>query len=449
MADSEGGTSQSEEMEIGIGDAPQAPPPAPFKGPAYPSRKRPASQSPPGSIRNPRPMSDAELSKLSSKVMESRKILNETVINVDKKDAGRIKAATDQILTAFRTVHQAYKVLAERLDDYADLQEVLMKGYDREASNKALKEEMAVMVREEVAKAVKDQLSQAAAQPKPGPPTFASLFRETNNQETTLLSAETTQKPPTTEFSISPMIGHADKFASAMEVREKLKSVIVPCQFNLRVVRLINVPNQKTVRVIAESVDLTKLSRSEKLRDAGLCVSVRPKMRPRLVIRNVPTDIRQEDIAKTIIEDNMLEVDPSEVKFVYRYPARPNRRGVSCVIETSAKIRDKLLNNGRLYVGFTSCRIEDHILIKQCYNCLGFGHLARECQKPKVCANCAGPHSARECRDHLLLKCQNCYSAKMHDTAHSATDARNCPVLRRRIEDKTRSIDYADTTRDE
>lgn len=409
-------------------------------------------------------------------VNQNKRLMASVIKNENVKSSSVMVNAINKMTANFMTVVEAYRTLAARLEMIEDLQEIV--NNNKPAPNlvnspESFKHEMVTLIRKEVAEAVSQQFTQAAQcvsqenvahiianemkqavsiskasvtpAPRKSPPTsFAEIFRQglDSGKSSSTLSAKT--QTNAIEFLVVPMIGFADKFNSSTEIRNKFRSVITPTNFGLRVRHLITLNTKKAVKVIAESVNLEKLSRSEELRIAGLAIETRPKLRPRLIIKDVPTDIAPDRFIPAIVAGNSLDAGQDDIKLVYRYPVSQHRKGVSCVIKTSAKVRDKLMSSGRVYIEFYSCRIEEHILIKQCYNCLSFGHIAKDCQKPKICSACAGPHSSKDCRDNLNLKCHNCSTAKLNDTAHSATNSTKCPILMRRIEEKARSINYVD-----
>ena len=49
----------------------------------------------------------------------------------------------------------------------------------------------------------------------------------------------------------------------------------------------------------------------------------------------------------------------------------------------------------------------DHVYVKRCFNCAGFGHNANDCRNKRSCAHCAEDHDTRSC-EAKLGKCINC-----------------------------------------
>lgn len=93
----------------------------------------------------------------------------------------------------------------------------------------------------------------------------------------------------------------------------------------------------------------------------------------------------------------------------------------------------KLLDAGRIKVGWVSCRIREAIKVVRCFRCLDYGHLARACKGPdrsKLCLKCGeANHKIEACqKDARCLLC-----AALKDTAINSehiTGSRTCPRFR-------------------
>lgn len=91
------------------------------------------------------------------------------------------------------------------------------------------------------------------------------------------------------------------------------------------------------------------------------------------------------------------------------------------------------------------CRFADYVKVLQCYRCLSFGHFAKDCKRGSFCGHCAGIHATRDCMNRdLEAKCHNCSqgTAASANLSHSALDPNKCPILRRKIMEKTHNINY-------
>lgn len=182
-----------------------------------------------------------------------------------------------------------------------------------------------------------------------------------------------------------------------------------------------------------------------KLALSGLGLDIRQVngINPRLIVRDVPAELSKEDFIAGLVKQNLGGTDTAEIRMVYRFPAC-DRGAVSVVIEVSPEVRRKLIQSERIYMGWTACRIADHVRITQCFKCLGFGHISKNCKGDKdTCGHCGEAHESRACTNKSgQLRCHNCTNARMTVTDHSALDAQRCPIIQRRLEECMRRIQF-------
>jgi len=172
-----------------------------------------------------------------------------------------------------------------------------------------------------------------------------------------------------------------------------------------------------------------------------------PKLRnPRLVIYNVPQDIKVENMEETILTQNpelgLVQGDIG-TKFMYR-----TKRGrVNMVIEVSSDTRKKLLHS-KLKLGWLICSTEDYLVAKRCFKCSRFNHTHQECRGEETCPLCAGQHKLKECTAQATqYKCTNCMLYNRYNKeekiseCHSSLD-KECPSLCAVLEKYRLNTDY-------
>lgn len=233
--------------------------------------------------------------------------------------------------------------------------------------------------------------------------------------------------------------GGAD-FADASATMNAVLDAIKPAESGVRVDR-INKGRNKSVRIVAAPSEIGKIK--PVLSNIGLDIKHYEKLCPRILVRDVPADMDHEEFFRGLIKQNLDESDAGGVKVIYWYPAR-DRKNTSVVLEVSPEIRRRLLDQGRAYLGWTSCRVVDHLRVTQCFKCLGFGHISPNCRLGSdVCGHCSGGHETRSCANRRdPPKCFNCSSARLPSLGHSALDTEKCPILQRRLIDRSRRIQY-------
>eukprot|EP00116_Pleurobrachia_bachei_P007134 sb/3467396/ len=121
-------------------------------------------------------------------------------------------------------------------------------------------------------------------------------------------------------------------------------------------------------------------------------------------------------------------------KFDVVYVGKSGTRETAPVgVRVSCDIRDLLTRKGRVYVGNTSCRVEDRYYIPQCYKCQRYGHKSNECEQTScTCKFCAGSHDTRRCPDMSRVCCANCLKSRdpqLRERAYNHNaGSLDCPV---------------------
>ena len=184
------------------------------------------------------------------------------------------------------------------------------------------------------------------------------------------------------------------------------------------------------------------------------------KMMPKLTIHNVPLDFdlpettnsdidnayTQRDLVKdriwqTIVDKNDGMKDliskGGTLEIVY---FKQRNFTATVAIKGSPEIRLHVIENcdSKLYLFSGRCKASDRCHYQQCYHCLKFGHIFRDCPckaETPVCKFCTESHDSRTCdkkdfpNEH---KCANCKSSKSPNISkayntHSAV-SRDCPT---------------------
>ena len=110
------------------------------------------------------------------------------------------------------------------------------------------------------------------------------------------------------------------------------------------------------------------------------------------------------------------------------------------VAEVSPALR-KIMVDRRIFVGWGSALVVDHLEVMQCYRCYEFGHKSDRCSaKQPKCGRCGEDHDQRKCESDKV-RCTSCATAGLDNHNHEAID-RNCPTRKRILENIKRSIDY-------
>jgi len=246
----------------------------------------------------------------------------------------------------------------------------------------------------------------------------------------------------TTSFIIAPTTAALTKFPDSNSTKNALYKAVNPVDVDLRVERVMRAGGSE-VLVEARTVNLDRLRSSEALARAGLQVKDDHKFNPRLLVLGVPRDMTREEVRRDLIHQNLEGKDNPDIKIVYMYAPSESSAVTRCVLEVPADVRARLLTGRRIYLGFSSCAIRDHIRVRHCYRCLTFGHVSTDCSREAHCGHCAGDHEMRGCPNRSTGPvCYNCRSNNLADYSHAALDGNKCTILKRRLTNKVHMTNY-------
>lgn len=188
------------------------------------------------------------------------------------------------------------------------------------------------------------------------------------------------------------------------------------------------------VAVVASSrADIVKIRAAPEFAAAGLALAD-PKMgKPCLLVGDVPADVTNERLIGEVLPHNLKGVGMAAELAECRVVTRMGRTNGSAnvVLEMPKKLHACLLNEGRLYIGWNSCRVREYENVLQCYGCGSFGHLLARCTLGRLCHNCGETgHGVGACKG--AAKCRNC-SLRGLPADHRVTSVR-CPCFVREAE---------------
>lgn len=243
---------------------------------------------------------------------------------------------------------------------------------------------------------------------------------------------------------IGPSEQSANEIKNCKQTKDTLQKCINPTEFKMQIKGLRFGPN-RCVMLEGNELNVTELQKCSAITEAGLEVKNESLWNPRLIVHDIPVDMERESILNCIREQNLPHANPDDIVCKYLYPAR-DKKFRSCVIELPHDCRRQLLRAGRVNIGWSACRVDDHVSIIQCYNCMGFGHIASKCSKNACCGLCAQDHLTSDCKlkSKKNFKCANCSAAKSNDACHSATDKSRCSILRKKIEQRIPFVNYGE-----
>lgn len=180
------------------------------------------------------------------------------------------------------------------------------------------------------------------------------------------------------------LIYPTDKNINAEQTKKIIKESLEPRKDKLQ---LRNVRKTQRVAVVVETGSREDAKKIRTITEKMPMIRVESpkKIKPRLMIYDVDRSLEEADIKECIFLQNLedrgiKEEDMEDFKICFK-TGRRDLDVVNIIVEVSPKIRDVLMDIGRVYIDFASCRVVDHLSISRCYRCQGYGHVAKTCRK--------------------------------------------------------------------
>ncbi|XP_022834814.1 uncharacterized protein LOC111362373 [Spodoptera litura] len=241
-----------------------------------------------------------------------------------------------------------------------------------------------------------------------------------------------------------------DKTQTSDATKSLVQKIISPEEMKLRVRGLKKIRNGGVIISADSKGDIEKLKTSEKLVSSGLKVEEPTKRRPRIAVIGVPVALTESDVMECIYEQNLSDKLPNTTRASFLNDIRlshksgkKDRPTCNYIIEVPAIIRKLLINQGRIFINWTSCPVKDFTIVTRCFNCQQFGHAAKFCRETSPTCNHCGEmgHSFKECNNKSSpSQCATCRRFK-RKCDHPTGDV-NCPARKYAEDSYIHTIDY-------
>lgn len=223
-----------------------------------------------------------------------------------------------------------------------------------------------------------------------------------------------------------------NKEQTSEETKHTLRTMIKPVEQGIRVARVSNIRNGGV------AMEVRRDQAKEVINKVGSTLQSREpaKRLPKIKIFDIPNGKTDENTIEEIRAQNFSKVNKedfiSQFRLIHKVGPK-NQPTCHWVVEVSTNLRKGLLElGGRLYLGWSSCKYVEHVIITRCFKCQRFGHLAKDCKaKTDTCGHCAKEgHSFKECPDSKWdFKCPNCLKAKLK--ANHGVNSSECAIFLR------------------
>lgn len=175
-------------------------------------------------------------------------------------------------------------------------------------------------------------------------------------------------------------------------------------------------------------------------------------MDPMFMITGIIKGIKDEDFLKDLIllnDDIECELGydiGGKIKVITKKQCR-NQFKENWILQAPPDIAKCFLKRQIINFDLVKVHVQEYFNLALCYNCAGFGHVAKHCKEKQCCHRCGGEHHSSECTTDSL-KCPNCTKLKYNQELchHSARD-KQCPVFIKKLSQFQGQINYSSSNR--
>lgn len=209
------------------------------------------------------------------------------------------------------------------------------------------------------------------------------------------------------------------KGTTAEEVTKKLKAAVKPAEIGVRIESIREGHGSKILLKCRDEISVQKIK--ERMRGECKEISIRSPepLKAVIAINGVDEEECKEGLVGRMIAQNpgLASLTPegsneSEIIKVVRYAkmgVNKNTRRVFLMV--NAEARKRLSELEYIYIGYKKVKVLDSTPLLQCYRCLGFNHMSKNCRNEERCMYCADGHRSSECtikNEREKFKCYNC-----------------------------------------
>lgn len=239
----------------------------------------------------------------------------------------------------------------------------------------------------------------------------------------------------------------ADATEDSEGTKKIIQNIIRPSELGIRITGVRKIRNKGVLLNTATTGEQEKLLNAPCFENSGTLKARLPTKRlPRLIFFNVPRDLTDVEFLRIALTGipNVQDIEGiiSTCKLSHLAGART---GTTChrVYEMPAKIRKLLVEQEKVFVNWTVCRVRDFIGLTVCTKCQMIGHSYKYCRDALRCGHCAEENHSNESCPNAAAKpvCATCIRFGKPAT-HSTGDRDNCPAYKAALKKDLATIDY-------
>lgn len=215
-----------------------------------------------------------------------------------------------------------------------------------------------------------------------------------------------------------------------------------------------NVKHLKTGALVLESHDEEQQKKLKNVLGGKTNVLMREQinMDPMFMVTGISKGIEDQDFLEDIVRLNdEIETElgysiKSKIKVITKKQCR-NQFKENWILQAPPDISKCFLKRQTINFDLVKVHVQEHFNLAMCFNCSGFGHVAKHCKDKQCCHKCGGEHRSKDCTTESL-RCPNCIKMKYdQDLCHHSARDNKCPVFIRRLNQYQGQINYTSSNK--
>lgn len=241
----------------------------------------------------------------------------------------------------------------------------------------------------------------------------------------------------TSKVVIKPKVNAQDSIATKSAISE----VVDPSKFPI-----LNVRETKNGGLIIECKDKSVtdnfMKDVEQKLSANYDVTIPSGRTPKVKVVGMSSELTADKIMEHLLAQNNDIFSGGSFKVVQTFKMK---KSFGAKLEVDGNVFKRLIDAGRVLIGWDSCVIHECFDLLRCYNCLSFHHTAKTCKSAKACIKCGLDHVSTNCQAETE-SCVNCAKAvKAYNLniniGHNAL-SNSCMVYQRKLKEERSRVDY-------
>lgn len=218
---------------------------------------------------------------------------------------------------------------------------------------------------------------------------------------------------------------------TSQELIDLVKTEVDVATLGIAVNQVRKTKGQGVVVTCDSEDDREALSRAIRGSNTNILATPLKNRRPQIRLVGVANDLNDAQIPAALVNQNkkiIPEVDPGDIKVLRRTRGR-NSSLFNVVLEVAPRVWANLKGRS-VHLGYQIVPALDQSPMVQCFNCMGFGHTARECRGDTTCGYCSSDHETRSCPNRNGGPVC-CHCTRDGNTSHHPAYSAECPNWQR------------------